>query len=490
VPEQNQVIILANSFILRQEYKYAEKTYLQGAKLMQGSNDFNFELASIYLLQRNYLQMIIKYLDVLDKQPNLLGSVENIFQQFIFSELDTNQNILLKQNILKRIHNSPDKIIYYDLLIWLYIQDRDFDNAIIQAIAIDKRFKESGDRLISIGNLATSNLFYNSAISAYKYVIEKGENSIFFIEAQSQYLNTLYKKGINEKGSSKNNIIELENEYNSVLLKLGENKNTYLIVKNISDILAFHLDKPDVAVEKLKKMLENKDLTKDQINDCKLELGDILLFMGEIWDATLYYAQVQYSNENNPVGFDAKFRIAKIAFYTGDLKWAQAQLSVLKANTSKFMANDAFQLSYLIQENTVDDTAGTALKMLAKAEYLVYRNKDSLAFLVLDSIYSSFNNYSIIPAMFYEKAEIMKKSGKYSAASNFLEDIINKYPNDILADDALFDLGELYEKNLNDKNKAKEYYSELFTRFPGSVFSAEARARYRTLRGDKLLNLQ
>jgi TolA-binding protein len=490
IPELTQIISLANNFISKQEFDFAEKTYLQGKKLMYDSYDFNFELASIYLLQRNYVKMINEYLDILDKQPNMLVSVQNILQQFIFSELDTNQNILLKQNILKKIRTSPDNIIYYNLLIWLYIQERDFNNAIIQAKALDKRNKESGERLIYIGNLATSNLFYNSAVEAYKYVIDKGENSIFYVEAQSQYLNTLYKKVISEKGNSKNDIIELENQYNTILNKLGENKNTFLIVINLSDILAFHIDKPETAVEKLKKMLENKDLSKDQVNECKLKLGDILLFMGEVWEAVLYYAQVQYANENNPVGFEAKFRVAKIAFYTGDLKWAQAQLSVLKASTTKLIDNDAFQISYLIQENTVDDSDGTAIKMLAKAEYLVFQNKDSIALLVLDTIYSKYNANAIIPVILYKKSVIMKKSGKYSAASDFLEDIYKMYPDDVLADDALFDLGELYELNLNDKNKAKEYYSELFNKFPGSVFSAEAKARFRILRGDKIKNIQ
>jgi len=486
--DQNQIVGLANSFIIKQEYEYAEKTYTEGAKQMRGFYNFNLELASVYLLQRNYQKMVNEYLDVLENQPTFLEQIQNLLQQYIFSELDSNQNVLLKQNILKRVRKSPEKIVFSELLIWLYIQERDFANAVLQAKALDKRNKEDGDRLIEIGNLATTNQYYDEAISAYKYVIDKGEDYPFYVEAQNQYLNTLYKKIIDDSTNVKKNIIELENIYITTLNKLGENKYTLLIVENLSHIQTFYLDKGKEASERLIKMLENKNLTKDEISGCKLELADILLFMGNVWEATLYYAQVQFSNENSPIGYEAKYRIAKIAYYTGDFKWAQAQLSVLKASTSKLIANDAFQISFLISENTLEDTSGEALKMLGKAEYLVFQNKDSIALLILDTINNKFAYNSILPDVLYEKAEIMKKAGNFVKASEFLEGIIKSYSNSILVDDALFDLAELYEKKLNNKDKAKELYNELFTKYPGSIYSAEARARYRLLRGDKLIN--
>jgi TolA-binding protein len=46
----------------------------------------------------------------------------------------------------------------------------------------------------------------------------------------------------------------------------------------------------------------------------------------------------------------------------------------------------------------------------------------------------------------------------------------------------------LYDKNLNDKEKAKKAYQDVLTNYPGSVFTVEARKRYRELRGDNLNN--
>jgi hypothetical protein len=57
---------------------------------------------------------------------------------------------------------------------------------------------------------------------------------------------------------------------------------------------------------------------------------------------------------------------------------------------------------------------------------------------------------------------------------------------DILADDAVFLLGEIYEIHLNDPEKAAEFYKKILFDFRGSLFTEESRKRYRILRGDVL----
>ena len=54
----------------------------------------------------------------------------------------------------------------------------------------------------------------------------------------------------------------------------------------------------------------------------------------------------------------------------------------------------------------------------------------------------------------------------------------------LLSPDAFFLQGDIYETQLGDKEKAKEIFREFLNKFPGSVYAAEARKRFRTLRGD------
>lgn len=56
----------------------------------------------------------------------------------------------------------------------------------------------------------------------------------------------------------------------------------------------------------------------------------------------------------------------------------------------------------------------------------------------------------------------------------------------IWADDAIFTLADLYERNLKDTEQAKKLYQKLINDYPGSMFTAEARKRFRKLRGDNI----
>ncbi|MBL7985043.1 MAG: tetratricopeptide repeat protein, partial [Flavobacteriales bacterium] len=73
---------------------------------------------------------------------------------------------------------------------------------------------------------------------------------------------------------------------------------------------------------------------------------------------------------------------------------------------------------------------------------------------------------------------------QYDTAATFLEKVLELYPTDILVDNALLDLGKLYQEKLNDKVKAQGFYEKLMFEQSGSIFVPEARERFRALRGD------
>ena len=78
----------------------------------------------------------------------------------------------------------------------------------------------------------------------------------------------------------------------------------------------------------------------------------------------------------------------------------------------------------------------------------------------------------------------MQKKQDYYKATEFLQDIIDNYSYDILGDDALFNLAEIYEQKFNNTEKAKELYKDMLEKYPGSIYTVESRKRYRKLRGD------
>ena len=62
--------------------------------------------------------------------------------------------------------------------------------------------------------------------------------------------------------------------------------------------------------------------------------------------------------------------------------------------------------------------------------------------------------------------------------------IITEHTEEIRADNAMFELAELYANQLNQPDKAKELYEKIFIDFSSSTFAVESRKRFRKLRGD------
>ena len=81
------------------------------------------------------------------------------------------------------------------------------------------------------------------------------------------------------------------------------------------------------------------------------------------------------------------------------------------------------------------------------------------------------------------KAKILAPvANNYTQAADHLQEINENFSYGLLADDALFMLAELFNYHLDEKEKAKELYRLMLTRYPGSVFIEESREKFRELR--------
>jgi tetratricopeptide (TPR) repeat protein len=224
--------------------------------------------------------------------------------------------------------------------------------------------------------------------------------------------------------------------------------------------------------------------TPQERSECKLELADILLFTDDVWQATLLYQQVYKDYKNDVLGQEAKFKNTKLSFYIGEFKWAKAQADVLKAATSKLIANDALALSLLISENLDPDSNTVGLTLYARADLLDYRNAEEQALKTLDSIPQIFMDHPILERVSYKKGEIYQKTGQYQMADSAFGTVVKNYPDGIMADEALMQQASLNEKQLGNKQKAMALYQELLDKYPGSIFVPDARKKFRMLRGD------
>jgi len=481
--QKNTIVGIANSFLSKREFDYAKQTYQKGRRLIP--YQFHIEMANAYAYQRRSQEMVDEYLNLLKEDPSKRAIVQNSLQSRMVGTFDENLKEILKRTLIKRIQKESRVYIYNELLIWFYMQDGNFGSAIIQAKALDKRRKEGGLRLIELGELALQNNEFANARIAFEYVLKKNNSSPFYIEAKLGYLDVLYQQVVLGQIIEEDEIKEVENQYLDVIDEFGRQAETIRLVKDLAHLQAFYLNKSNEAIILLRDVIENDRLDPLFKGVCKIELGDILLLKNEISEAILEFAQAAKMNGTNEVGDKAKLRRATLAFYTGNFQWAQAQLDVLKAGTSKLIANDAFKLSMLIKDNTGMDSVETALQYYARSEMFLQQNNENNALKTLDSLEVLFKTHSLIDDVLYLKARIYEKQGNTEKTVAYLERVAKEYSSGLLGDEATYKLAQIYDYQLNNKRKAQEYYKKIIFDFPGSIYVVNARKRFRFLRGDK-----
>ena len=485
-----EIVDIANSFIIRGQPQFAIKTFQKGRNLSKDDNIFNYELADIYERTGDYQQMTEEYLNLLESNKTLLDQIENRLQVSLNFDPDNKKNVLFRKTLIKRIQQNPGNAIYAELMLWHAIQQKDFESALQQAKSIDRLYKEQGDRIYNLAKLFVSNNEYNLAEDAYGFIIKKGNNNPYFVNSSIELLNVKYKKIIQSINYSKQDIIDLENNYISALNQFGKTSATIGLIKNLASVQGYYLDKYTEATNLLNEAISLQQVSREDKAECKTELADILLMKGDVWEATLLYSQVEKDFKHDTIGYTAKFKNAKLFYYIGEFRWARAELDILKAATSKLIANDAMDLYLLINDNIdLTDSTGASdipLKMYSRADLYTFRNKNDLALLTLDSISALYSGSSVLDRVLYKKAEIKIRNGQYEEADTLIGTLMSKYSYSVLVDDALFKRAEVEQYHYKNYEKAMTLYEKLFKNYPGSVYAVDARKRFRQLRGDQI----
>jgi tetratricopeptide (TPR) repeat protein len=482
-PDAGTAIRLGYAFAEAGMIDKALETFTAARKLNQ-NYPFSFEMAEMYARNGNLRAMIDEYLDVLVFNEQFYPNVQAILQNKILNDQTGTISDYLRTALLRRVQKAGSPFVYSDMIYWLLIQEKDFESALLQAKAIEKRLDEGGSRLLSLGKLCVANEKYETAEKCFRAILEKGESGPNYISARIELLNAANKRITSASMPSPVALNQLDMDYAAALRQLGKNSLTAPLMLSYAHLKAFYLNQVDSAVSLLQELIDMPALSQQFKAECKLELGDIYIFNGEVWEAALLYGQVDKDFKHDALGREAKFRNARLSYYMGEFEWAAAQLKVLKAATSQLIANDALSLSLLIIDNTGLDSITDPLMMFSHADLLTFRNQFKPALDTLDKLLATFPGHSLTDEVWYLKANIFIKQNNFDSAAYYLSMIVEHYQNDILADDALYKLGDLYETKIKNKDKAMQAFEMLLMRYPGSLFAADARRRFRTLRGD------
>ncbi len=437
-------------------------------------------LSGIYLRAGDYAKMSDAYITLLKSNSNELDFIENQLQYVLYEQKQSSLRDVLVKDLETVIAKRKDNVVFRKLYIWIATQEKDFAKAIELAKDLDIEQDEDGERLMELGNIALENKALQYATDCFSYVVKKGPMADYYVDAVKKLLETSYVMVFQSaKQPEMQQIVDLEHEYQRAYTELEHTSSQVDLVKNLAHIQTFYLNKADSAIALLKNMIENPN-SQNKKSVLELELADCYLFSGDVWSANMVYASVAMRYKNNDVGHTAQLQQAKIAYYMGNFLYAQALLDVLKGSTSKLIANDALSLAQLISDNIALDTTTTAMEMFARGDLLLYQRKYNDAILSYDSVLTNFPHHTLEDEILVRKATIAQTLLDEEKRIGYLQEIEQKFPLEIYADWALYEMAVYFEKN-GDVDKAKEKYKKIVTNYSNSLYSPIARNRYREL---------
>lgn len=454
----------------------AIEAYETGMKLNPDTN-FNLQLARLYGEQGEIEKMFSNYIELVEKNAAFLPSAYHSYSQFITEDPENEANVLFRQLLIKKSQKDQD-IVFNEMLSWLFMQQKEFGKAFTQEKAVYRRSGDGLGRLMQLA-VAAREEEPEAAVDVLDFIIEESRSEDVVLQAHQMKLFT------QQELESQGKFGDLEDRYRELFKQYGDGLKTISLQIDYANLLAFKKGEIEEGIHVLKKLLE-KDPPRFEEAAIKMALADILVLDEKFNQALVYYSQIQNLVKNNEIAQTARFKVAKTSYYKGDFEWAQTQLDVLKASTSQLIANDAMELSLLIRENSIEDSTHTALKLYAKADLLAFQEKEEQAIATLDTVLTRHKAEKIEDEALLMRARLYESVGDYSKAEENYLKLIEHHKNGILGDNAHFGLAELYALQLEDPEKAKEFYEKIIFNYVDSIYFVDARKKYRELRGDEV----
>lgn len=478
---RNNVSILAQMFFQKDFRDKAIRTYQKGREAFGSSDQFALDLATVYRVMNEKENMITEYLRFSKSQPRNVGFVKNSLQRYLTEPEDMDTLEIVLYDFIQEEAGNP---IFNELLVWTHLQQKNFSAALRQARALDRRMENNGQNILEVGMIAFENDDFKSASQAFGYIISDFPDSPnqrlalrYSLLAEEEVIKTTYPVDTDA-------VRKLIVKYNQYKEESRDIFSAMEAQRRIALLQAFQLNEIDTAIATLQDLVSQPVGKHRVLAEAKMDLADIYLLDQQPWESILLYGQVERMFKDEPLGYTAKLKSAKLSYFKGEFELAQSHLDILKLATSREIANDALDLSILIKNNTVFDTTDVVMQSYANVELMIFQNHQEEALVAMDSMLVAFEGHSISDEILFLKAQTLRELGHFEESLNSLKIIGEKYYYDILGDDALFLTGVILEEDVNKPQEAMTAYSDLLTKFQGSIYVAEARSRFRELRGD------
>jgi len=472
---QNSYRVMANYAIELRAFDKAIEYLNKGKSVSDAPRLFSYDLANIYSLTMRFKDAAREYCEIISSNPKQYQVVESRILSYIKKPNALSQTI----DVVKEFEGNDEIVINY-LLARLYMEDGKFDKAFDLYLNIDEKQNDQGQDLYSFANFAYSEKQFDFAAKTYNELIRRHPNSPFVSSAKLGYAKTL-EEALNNESSFNDSwkpffrIKPLDNEkvekvitaYNELIDLYPYSEVASEALLRIGRILLYKQNDISSAEKYFDRIIKEYPASKF-IPDAYLEFANINILQNNFNDAETNLSKVVH---NKGAGVDkinlARYNLAKVDFYKGDFPSAKNLLAQILNNLKDNIANDAIELSLLLN-TTLNDSSN--LLLYAKGELLVTQGEYKEASNIFDQIASAKRSFLLANRAKLREAETELAIDNYEKSISILQEISNQEEQNIYPDKALYLLGNIYQYGMKDDTKALEMYESLLAKFPNSLY--------------------
>jgi tetratricopeptide (TPR) repeat protein len=446
------------------------------------------DLANLYSLTMRYDKAAEEYCSVLEKSPTQLSVV----QSRILSYTGKPGALEKTLEVFEKKEKSGNISILF-LLARLYTEEKDFEKAFSIYSELDDMQQSSGGELYNFAEFVFREGEFKTAGSIFKTILDRYPDSKIVSSAKLGYAKSL-------EAIIRHEFLSSVDDWKSFSLppKL-DSKTVEPAITAFEEITKIYAHS-EVAVESYLRMAQIKFRLQNDINkaeeyldiiiknyrtsrfaiDAYLDLAEINLIEGNLENAErLYEESLNLRTAAAEKKSHAHLHLAKIKAYSGNFDQARSHLSEITQNLKDNLANDALELSLLM--NTAKNDSSNLL-LFSEAELLTERMKFEDAKQKYDLISQDQRAFIFHSITKLRSAQMEIALNNYESAMQKLISISEENEKNIYADKALYLLGNIYEFALQELPKAIDSYEKILMQFPGSIYIDNARERVLILR--------
>jgi tetratricopeptide (TPR) repeat protein len=473
----------------------AAETYRQARVATGDPALFTMELAQLLAVTMDYRGATREYLRWLRANPSQLAFVQGRMSAYSGNP----EARAAAVEVLRGEIEQHEEAVLYEVLGWLYLEGKEYDRALAVVRKLDRLTASGGGALYAFGLKAFRAGAFATAAEAYREAIASPLGEALMPAAKFAYARAL--TALSLSGDSLRAPLEA-----CIPVAYGDPSRTEDAIRWYQRVIEEYPGSEYAA----RSYYQIGMLRRDRFFDLhgaadafargielgagqpalaiegRLQLGMIALAQGDTARAAERFRVVAGAVGASPDQQDeAAFRLAEIAYFSGNLDGAVKLLQELSLTLTADIANDALALSSLLEMNR--EHAGALLAQMARGDLLARQHRFSEAAAVMEEVVRGAAGQPLFDDALLKLASAQEAMGQYGQALETYRRMLSDSTQSVaLGDRALFRSAEVQEFGLSDGEAAIASYEQLLEKYPDSVYGSVCRRRIRRLRGEAL----